>query len=332
MVATVTTGVTVKDDKGSHTFAPGSSLFALLIEERARVTISAGVALTLATASSEGETTTTVQYDSSAARGAVNLCVLNSHQPTVTGLGLVCRGPTTFSLNITGDPVSILGNIEVVGPEGSNHQAKEVVTKKAELKELSKKRKLETKEQVENDKDDDTKEASEGNDDDAAPPQPLSKRQRKKLAQQKVKELKETVAKLNGHIDNDGTIEIKEKKNRSITKERLVKGGVSVRDMLLGQGPAVKTGRKVGILYEGTLLDTGKVFDKKKNKSSPLLFRQGTGQVVRGLENGLEGMRVGGEREITIPPKMGYGTKGSGHVIPPDSTLVFKVQLLSVGN
>jgi peptidylprolyl isomerase/FKBP-type peptidyl-prolyl cis-trans isomerase FkpA len=67
------------------------------------------------------------------------------------------------------------------------------------------------------------------------------------------------------------------------------------------------------------------------NKKNPLQFRLGTRQVVRGLEKGLEGMRVGGEREITIPPELGYGKNGSGNVIPPNATLVFSVQLLGVG-
>jgi len=73
------------------------------------------------------------------------------------------------------------------------------------------------------------------------------------------------------------------------------------------------------------------VFDKNHSKQHPLVFRQGTGEVIRGLERGLEGMKVGGERVINIPSKLGYGTKGAGDDIPPDSDLTFEVKLLKVG-
>lgn len=167
--------------------------------------------------------------------------------------------------------------------------------------------------------------------------QKLTKKQRRKLAKEKEKELREVISKQNGH---DLTTKLKEKvqspasenksKKISLTKERLLPGGVLVRDIIHGMGSTVKSGRKVSINYIGRFADTDKEFDKNASKSHPLVFRLGTGEVIRGLDKGLEGMKVGGERVITIPPELGYGRKGSGK-IPGDCTLCFEVKLLSVG-
>ena len=104
-----------------------------------------------------------------------------------------------------------------------------------------------------------------------------------------------------------------------------------MRDLLVGTGAPVKSGKKLSLHYTGSLVSTGKVFDKNHSKQHPLVFRQGTGEVIRGLERGLEGMKVGGERVISIPSKLGYGKKGAGLDIPPDSDLSFEVKLLKVG-
>ena len=117
---------------------------------------------------------------------------------------------------------------------------------------------------------------------------------------------------------------------KSLTRERRIEGGVTVRDIVIGVGQSVKPGRKVSINYEGSLASDGSVFDKNKSKTSPLNFRPGTGEVIKGLDKGMEGMKVGGERIITIPPAMGYGKKGNA-MIPKNSTLVFTVKLLGVG-
>lgn len=173
------------------------------------------------------------------------------------------------------------------------------------------------------------------------PTQPLTKKQRRKLAKLKAKELAETVAKQNGHhsIEPETAKEekstIKSKKTADatpLTKERRLPGGLLIRDTLLGTGPTVKPGRKVSILYEGSLHPSGHVFDKNLNRNRPLTFRQGTGEVIKGLERGLDGMKVGGERIVTIPPALGYGKKGSGPEVPGNATLVFEVQLVGVGN
>jgi len=120
-------------------------------------------------------------------------------------------------------------------------------------------------------------------------------------------------------------------KPTSMTRERRLPGGLLISDMILGTGPPVKPGKRISLHYTGSLRSNGNVFDKNNSKQHPLVFRQGTGEVIRGLERGLEGMKVGGERVITIPSKLGYGRKGSGVDIPPDSDLVFEVKVLKVG-
>jgi FKBP-type peptidyl-prolyl cis-trans isomerase len=162
----------------------------------------------------------------------------------------------------------------------------------------------------------------------------LSKKQRKKLAKQKAKQLDEAVAFLHQHHPKTGSLaETKsETKQVLLTKERRLPGGVLVKDIVIGSGAAVKLGRNVSILYQGAF-PSGKVFDRNnKSRNNPLIFRLGTGEVIKGLEKGVEGMKVGGEREITIPPELGYGKKGSGNVVPPNSTLVFSVQLVGLGS
>lgn len=162
-------------------------------------------------------------------------------------------------------------------------------------------------------------------------PVKLSRKQRKKQAEQKAKELAETIAKEQGFSEVSTKKSTPAPKLRSLTKPRSIKGGIRIQDMLHGTGSTVKPGRKVGINYVGVFPDNDKVFDKNMSKSNPLQFRVGTGEVIKGLERGLEGMKVGGERIIVIPPKLGYGKKQNGK-IPGDSTLQFTVHLLSVGN
>ena len=178
---------------------------------------------------------------------------------------------------------------------------------------------------------------AEPKEEDMNPPQPMSKKQRRKLAKQKTKELealrlasskKDDTKK--GPTTTTTTTRPKETQKKAVVKERRLPGGIFVKDLVLGEGSLVKPGRKVSILYEGSF-PSGEVFDKNHNRKSPLTFRQGTGQVVKGLEKGLEGMRVGGMRRVTIPPQLAYGKKGSGNVIPPNATLVFVVDLVRVG-
>ena len=112
-------------------------------------------------------------------------------------------------------------------------------------------------------------------------------------------------------------------------KARHLGGGLSIKDTILGLGPTPTLGRTVKVLYEGVLAATGEVFDKRQNKRSPLSFRLGLRQVVPGFDKGVQGMRVGGCREIRVPASMGYGSKRAGP-IPPDSDLIFTVELLKL--
>lgn len=117
------------------------------------------------------------------------------------------------------------------------------------------------------------------------------------------------------------------KKGSQGAKPRHLGGGLSVVDTVVGLGPAPTLGRTVKVLYEGFLAKDGTLFDSKQNKRAPLCFRLGLREVVPGFDKGLQGMRVGGSREVRIPAAMGYGAKRTGP-IPPNSDLVFKIDLI----
>lgn len=193
------------------------------------------------------------------------------------------------------------------------------------------------------------------------PPEKLTKKQRKRLAEEKAKQLEETLqaSRKNGSSSNaekggssDATKAKKKKKRKkkaadetsgendekpsssrptSLTRERRLDGGLVISDVILGTGAPVRPGKRISLHYTGSLRSTGDVFDKNHSRQHPLVFRQGTGEVIRGLERGLEGMKAGGERVITVPSKLGYGSKGAGSDIPPDSDLVFEVKVVKVG-
>jgi FKBP-type peptidyl-prolyl cis-trans isomerase FkpA len=98
----------------------------------------------------------------------------------------------------------------------------------------------------------------------------------------------------------------------------------------VGTGGEAKTGERVTVHYVGTLTD-GKKFDSSRDRGQGFRFTLGGGEVIQGWDRGVAGMRVGELRKLTIPPHMGYGARGFPPVIPPDATLVFEVELLSVG-
>jgi peptidylprolyl isomerase len=100
------------------------------------------------------------------------------------------------------------------------------------------------------------------------------------------------------------------------------------KEIIPGTGPEAKTGDEVTVNYVGALYDTGKVFDASWKRNEPFKFTLGKGQVIPGWEQGVAGMKVGGRRELIIPPSLGYGTKGSPPAIPPNAPLVFIVDLL----
>jgi FKBP-type peptidyl-prolyl cis-trans isomerase len=96
-----------------------------------------------------------------------------------------------------------------------------------------------------------------------------------------------------------------------------------------GEGESVKDGDRVSMHYRGTLTD-GKEFDSSYKRNSPFSFKVGAGQVIRGFDMGVLGMKPGGKRKITIPPDFGYGARGAGSDIPPNSTLIFEIEILSI--
>lgn len=103
-----------------------------------------------------------------------------------------------------------------------------------------------------------------------------------------------------------------------------------VKDLIKGSGKAAKSGANVSVNYVGVLYNNGKEFDSSWKTGNPFSFQLGQGSVIKGWDQGVPGMQVGGRRELIIPPNLAYGSSGQGG-IPPNSTLVFVVDLLSVG-
>lgn len=120
----------------------------------------------------------------------------------------------------------------------------------------------------------------------------------------------------------------KQKQEKKQAK-KTVEGGVVIEDLKMGIGAVAKPGKNVQVYYEGRLKQNNKVFDSSK-KGQGFKFRLGKQEVIKGWDVGLQGMKVGGKRRIVCPPNMGYGAKGSPPVIPPNSTLIFDVELKSV--
>ena len=102
-----------------------------------------------------------------------------------------------------------------------------------------------------------------------------------------------------------------------------------VQDLQIGAGAEAKSGDTVSVHYCGTLTN-GTKFDASYDRGEPFQFKLGAGQVIKGWDQGVAGMKVGGKRKLTIPPELGYGARGSGAVITPNATLVFEVELLGV--
>ena len=101
------------------------------------------------------------------------------------------------------------------------------------------------------------------------------------------------------------------------------------KDLAVGKGAEAKAGDNVKVHYVGTLTD-GKEFDSSKKHGQPFEFELGAGRVIKGWDQGVAGMKVGGKRKLTVPPSLAYGARGFPPVIPPNSTLVFEAELLDV--
>ncbi|WP_044236913.1 FKBP-type peptidyl-prolyl cis-trans isomerase [Chondromyces apiculatus] len=104
---------------------------------------------------------------------------------------------------------------------------------------------------------------------------------------------------------------------------------LGIEDVTVGQGAEAKAGHSVTVHYVGTLTN-GSKFDSSRDRGKGFSFKLGGGQVIKGWDQGVAGMRVGGTRKLTIPPDLGYGARGFPPVIPPNSTLLFEVELLEV--
>jgi peptidylprolyl isomerase len=103
-----------------------------------------------------------------------------------------------------------------------------------------------------------------------------------------------------------------------------------INDVVEGDGAEATSGSAVSVHYVGVAHSTGEEFDASYNRGEPLQFRLGVGQVISGWDTGVQGMKVGGRRQLVIPPHLGYGDRGAGGVIKPGETLIFVVDLIKV--
>ncbi len=110
--------------------------------------------------------------------------------------------------------------------------------------------------------------------------------------------------------------------------------GLQYQDIQPGEGETARAGQTVKVHYTGWLFNEGSKgakFDSSKDRRDPFIFGLGEGMVIRGWDEGVQGMKVGGTRHLLIPPELGYGARGAGGVIPPNATLLFEVELLEIG-
>ncbi|MCX7701375.1 MAG: FKBP-type peptidyl-prolyl cis-trans isomerase [Gemmataceae bacterium] len=128
-----------------------------------------------------------------------------------------------------------------------------------------------------------------------------------------------------------GLLGADDKKEGQVNEPKVIKteSGLQYIDLKEGTGERARSGDTVEVHYTGWLKD-GKKFDSSVDRGRPFSFRLGAGQVIKGWDEGVAGMRVGGKRKLIIPPELGYGKRGAGGVIPPDAELTFEVELLKI--
>ena len=115
----------------------------------------------------------------------------------------------------------------------------------------------------------------------------------------------------------------------TVDKPQITDSGLQYTDLEVGTGAEANAGQTVVVHYRGTLED-GSQFDASYDRGQPFSFPLGAGRVIKGWDEGVQGMKVGGKRKLVIPPDLGYGARGAGGVIPPNATLIFEVELLEV--
>ena len=120
-----------------------------------------------------------------------------------------------------------------------------------------------------------------------------------------------------------------DKINNLASMNKFVKNGVQVEILKEGTGIEAKNSNVVAVHYTG-ILENGAKFDSSVDRGIPFEFTLGAGQVIRGWDIGVEGMKAGEKRKLTIPPDLAYGSRGAGGVIPPNATLIFEVELLAI--
>ena len=116
--------------------------------------------------------------------------------------------------------------------------------------------------------------------------------------------------------------------NQNGNNIRITQSGLIISDIFIGEGEEAISGKTVTVEYTGRL-ENGEQFDSSIGRA-PFSFTLGEGRVIKGWDEGVQGMKVGGKRELTIPPELGYGSRGAGNVIPANATLIFEIELLKV--
>ncbi|MCL1472582.1 FKBP-type peptidyl-prolyl cis-trans isomerase [Argonema antarcticum] len=134
---------------------------------------------------------------------------------------------------------------------------------------------------------------------------------------------------INKTLVADNTMSSAENVNPGNEETVTTPSGLKYIDLVPGTGATPKTGQTVIVHYTGTLED-GTKFDSSRDRNEPFSFPLGQGRVIKGWDEGISNMRVGGRRKLIIPPELGYGARGAGGLIPPNATLIFDVELLRI--
>ena len=114
----------------------------------------------------------------------------------------------------------------------------------------------------------------------------------------------------------------------NLENSEITQSGLIITDLVVGEGDKAEQGQTVTVNYTGTL-ENGEQFDTSIGRA-PFSFPLGAGRVIKGWDEGVVGMQIGGKRKLTIPPELGYGSRGAGNVIPPNATLIFEIELLKL--